>query len=393
MTQLHHQQETEAAPPASTQPRDEAGLEVREVFTRKSEFAPHVTITEETFFGHGWQPLTIAFAQALWFLPPQHSFDVPFLVAWFDRIGWKGANGKPIGDNVVRRELKLLREAGYVQSHRLRGEGGKAVGIQYAVSQRRTDQPETGAWIPAPEDYRSSDHMPPLTTRGGSPHVVNGEKTSSDHMPPLTTRGRSPHVVNGAKKQVGPHATNGLHPPHPPEEVETSSPYPLTGSTGSLPSQREEGAEFSPEDIAAAERFLQTLRKPWALGLASARKCAPLLLLEMQGLGWPSIHEVDRDVLERDILRNTEGAKSPAHILPKWIKDLRLYAVVAKQGPSGPGRAAGMCERHPNFRDGDCSPCRLEERRRVQREGSGPAPVNGAELLARLRAGASDTAS
>ncbi|MFH9009575.1 hypothetical protein ACH4E5_40890 [Streptomyces afghaniensis] len=52
--------------------------------------------------------------------------DPAFLVAWLDKLGWKGANGKPIGANVVRRELSLLREAGYVQSHWLRGEGGKA---------------------------------------------------------------------------------------------------------------------------------------------------------------------------------------------------------------------------------------------------------------------------
>ncbi|MEV4044241.1 hypothetical protein [Streptomyces sp. NPDC049744] len=390
MTQLHHQQDTEAVPPAST---DETGLEVREGFTKKSEFAPHVTITEETFFGHGWQPLTIAFAQALWFLPSNQSFDVPFLVSWLDRIGWKGANGKPIGENVVRRELKLLREAGYVQSHRLRGEGGKAVGIQYVVSQRRTDQPETGAWIPASKDYRSSDHMPSMATRGQSPHVAIDKKPSSDHMPPLTARGQSPHVADGAKPQVTPHATNELPPPHPPEEVETSSPYPLTDSSPALPSQREEGAEFSPEEIAAAERFLQTLRKPWQAGRATARKCAPLLLREMRELGWPPIGEVDQPVLEQEILKHTEGAKSPAHILPKWIKDLRLYSVVIKHGRPASGPAVGRCARHPNFAEGDCSPCRLEARRRAQPEGAGPAPVNGAELLARLRAGVSDTAS
>jgi hypothetical protein len=140
MTQLHHQQD---APHHSQSGR--ADLEIRATYTKKSEFAPHVTTSEETFFGHGWQPLTIAFVQALWFLPPNQTFDVPFLVKWLDELGWKGTNGKPIGANVVRRELGLLWEAGYVQSHRLRGEGGKAVGIQYVVSQRRTDQPETGA--------------------------------------------------------------------------------------------------------------------------------------------------------------------------------------------------------------------------------------------------------
>ncbi|MGW7673869.1 hypothetical protein ACWGJX_43440 [Streptomyces sp. NPDC054775] len=56
------------------------GLEVRETFKRASEFAPHVTVTEETFFSHGWQPLTISILQTLWFLPSDTAFDIPFLI-------------------------------------------------------------------------------------------------------------------------------------------------------------------------------------------------------------------------------------------------------------------------------------------------------------------------
>ncbi|MFH8886689.1 hypothetical protein ACH4ET_32615, partial [Streptomyces californicus] len=220
----------------------QADLEVRELFTKKSEFAPSVVMPEETFFGHGFNPLTLGVLQALWFLPHDATFDVPFLVSWFEKLGWKGANGKPLGANTVRRELGLLREAGYVQSKRLRGEGGTSVGIQYTVSQRRIDQPETGAWIPAPDDYRRSDHMSPMATRGQSPRVAIEEKPRSDHMSPMATRGQSPHVVDGAKPQVAPRGTNGLPPPHPPEEVTTSSPSPLTSPSGnsSLPSPREE---------------------------------------------------------------------------------------------------------------------------------------------------------
>ncbi|MEF2529983.1 hypothetical protein [Streptomyces sp. CS62] len=56
---------------------------------------------------------------------------------------------------------------------------------------------------------------------------------------------------------------------------------------------------------------------------------------------------------------------------------------------SVPNQRSGppMCERHPAFEEGDCSPCRLAERERRRRQGSEPASVNGADLLARLRAG------
>ncbi|MFD5914887.1 hypothetical protein ACFWHL_39875 [Streptomyces massasporeus] len=315
-----------------------ADLEVRATYTKKSEFAPHVTITEETFFGHGWQPLTIAFAQALWFLPPNQAFDVPFLVAWLEQLGWKGANGKPIGANVVRRELGLLREAGYVQSHRLRGEGGKAVGIQYVVSQRRTDQPETGSWIPAPDDYRSSDHMSPMATRGQSPHVAIGEKPSSDHMSPSTTRGESPHVVDGAKPQVKPRGANGIRPPHPPEEEDSSSPTPPSRPTGSLPSQREEGPEFSSEEITAAQDFLQQMQR-WQAGAATARSCAPKLLRTMREQGWPALAGADAGylaLLEAEVLKNTGGAASWTKCLPGWVRDLRRYGLVRPQPASSP---------------------------------------------------------
>ncbi|UUA11610.1 MULTISPECIES: hypothetical protein [Streptomyces] len=317
-------------------------LEVRATYAKKSEFAPHVTIAEETFFGHGWQPLTIAFAQALWFLPSNQTFDVPFLVSWLEQLGWKGANGKPIGANVVRRELGLLREAGYVQTHRLRGEGGKAVGIQYAVSQRRTDQPETGSWIPAPDDYRSSDHVPPMTTCGQSPHVVDGEKPSSDHVPPMTTCGQSPHVVDAAKPQVKPRGTNGVHPPHPPEEEDSSSPTPPSRPTGSLPSQREEGPEFSPEEITAAVDFLQQMQR-WQAGAATARSCAPKLLRTMREQGWPSLAGADaeyRALLEAEVLKNTGGAASWTKCLPGWVRDLRRYALVHPQATPAQGSSA-----------------------------------------------------
>lgn len=202
-------------------------LEVRETFKLTSEFAPHVTVTEETFFGHGWQPLTTSMLMSLWFLPADASFDIPFLVDWYQRLGWKGANGKPLGAPVIRREIGLIREAGYVTVTRLRGESGQAVGIQYSVSQRRSDQPEDGAWIPAPpgtEGIRRSDHVQALTTRGQSPHAANDNQGRSDHVRPMTTRGESPHVVNEVKPQVAPRVANGGSPPHPPEEVTTSSP-------------------------------------------------------------------------------------------------------------------------------------------------------------------------
>ncbi|MDX3064008.1 hypothetical protein PV518_17765 [Streptomyces sp. ND04-05B] len=88
--------------------------ELRETFQLASEFAPHVTVTEETFFGHGWQPLTAAMLMSFWFLPVNARFDIPFLLDWFQRLGWKDADGMPLGAATIRREVDVLRAAGYV---------------------------------------------------------------------------------------------------------------------------------------------------------------------------------------------------------------------------------------------------------------------------------------
>ncbi|MET9932377.1 MULTISPECIES: hypothetical protein [unclassified Streptomyces] len=45
------------------------------------------------------------------------------------------------------------------------------------------------------------------------------------------------------------------------------------------------------------------------------------------------------------------------------------------------------CERHPAFEAGDCLRCAAEERERQHRQPSAPATIDGAGLLARLRAG------
>ncbi|MFG2811475.1 hypothetical protein [Streptomyces massasporeus] len=152
---------------------------------------------------------------------------------------------------------------------------------------------------------------------------------------------------------------SGVHPPHPPEEVTTSSPYPLTDSSGSLPSQREEGeGGFAPKDLHAAESFLQQLRPPHHMGAASARKYAPLLLRSMTEQGWPSIFEVDHLLLAREVTRDPQGFKRASSLVPTRIRDLPRYAIVTGTGRDQ-GAAAERCPDHPaRYRRG-CVECAM----------------------------------
>ncbi|MEV7084179.1 hypothetical protein AB0N88_37460 [Streptomyces sp. NPDC093516] len=150
------------------------------------------------------------------------------------------------------------------------------------------------------------------------------------------TRDSETRVSPGQSRNAG-NPRSGDHPPHPPEEVNTSSPYPLTDRSGSLPSQREEeGGGFAPKDLHAAESFLQQLRPPHHMGAASARKYAPLLLSAMAEQGWPSILEVDQLLLAREVTRDPEGFKRASSLVPTRIRDLARYDVV-----SGAGRGQG----------------------------------------------------
>ncbi|MFF8366907.1 hypothetical protein ACF05F_33545 [Rhodococcus erythropolis] len=145
-------------------------------------------------------------------------------------------------------------------------------------------------------------------------------------------------------------------PPHPPEEEDSSSPTPPSGPAGSLPPQREEGAaEFSPEEITAAEDFLQQMQR-WQAGAVTARRCAPRLLRTMRKQGWPSLVGMDdeqRALLEADVLKNTGGAASWTKCLPGWVEDLRRYALVrpqitaARAGGSPRPAARGVIEACP----------------------------------------------
>jgi hypothetical protein len=305
-------------------------------FTRAIEPEPSVTITDETFFGHGWQPLTLAVLQAIWFMPQGAEFDVEDLVDWFRKLGWKSANGRPLGADAVRRELALIRQAGYVRAERTRGAGGRVAGIRYEVSKRARPVEDASVRFEADKaDTSRSDHVPPSATHGESPHKADEAKpqvrphASNDHTWSMAD------VVKPAKPQVAPCASNGGHPPHPPEGVVTPSPYPLT--TDPAPEGKEEGecSASNDEQIQAAYEFLQDLPNPWRAGRETARKLAPKLAETATEQGW---------VLDAELVKKLTEA-------PDGIK--RFPSVLAKRVADLPrrGRQSVPCQRRDRWSD------------------------------------------
>ncbi|MEV7940856.1 hypothetical protein AB0O82_32605 [Kitasatospora sp. NPDC088264] len=138
--------------------------------------------------------------------------------------------------------------------------------------------------------------------------------------------------------------TSAPSPPHPPEEVTTSSPNPLTSPTGRRSaSPGEEGRVFAPEETAAALRLLQLLPQPWSVGRPRAKALAPALLEAMADQGWPKITGLDdrtQRLLVEQLTKNPGGIKNHGSILGRdRIPNLPLFEVVAGAGIPAQGSA------------------------------------------------------
>ncbi|MEU0732677.1 hypothetical protein [Streptomyces lavendulocolor] len=87
--------------------------------------------------------------------------------------------------------------------------------------------------------------------------------------------------------------------------------------------------------------------RTWQAGRATAVKNSALLLRTMRQQGWPVITGMDgeiRELLEREIFKDTTGALSYARLLPGWLRDLRRFALVRPKDTqrSGAGNAAAV---------------------------------------------------
>ncbi|MCX4571613.1 hypothetical protein OOK48_35425 [Streptomyces viridodiastaticus] len=307
-------------------------------------------------------------------------------------MGVRSGNGsRLVGRDAVYASFGRLREKGYIRRIVL---SDAATGQRTGVAYEFYDWPAWNPDAPAVVEFSQVGATSGIAGSGDAGSSAgNRTKTGSVQVGATSGNAGSGDAGSSESSQVTPTSGNAGSPPHPPEEVETSSPYPLTHTTRGVPSQKEEGeVEFDTDDVRAAENFLQRMQKPWNAGRSTARKCAPRLLAVMRDQGWPAIGELsdtDRRLLEAEITKNPGGVTSYAHVLPKRIADLPLYDIAAKPGPGSSPRKPleGMCLRHEGFREDDCAPCKLAERERASRGRSEPRGLTGdaAALLARLK--------
>ncbi|MGY1456864.1 hypothetical protein [Streptomyces sp. SS8] len=279
-----------------------------------------------------------------------------------------------VGKNAVYESFARLLDAGYLRRTRLPhpDKPGRLGPVVYEAFDNPAWNPDH---VPAPETEGHGEVKPQVGTRPGTPDVEFGEegKTAGQNTSRNPGRGNATSGVPGRGIRGVPAGQNTSRvpgrstapPPHPPEEEDPPPPTP-SSPTGSLPSQREEAAEFSPEELTAAAQFLQGMNR-WQAGAKTAHRCARPLLRTMRTQGWPPLTEMtdaQRELLEADVLKNTRGAVSWSKCLLGWVQDLRLYAKATTGGTADGAAAQGAggrerCPDHPSRYRRGCVDCAL----------------------------------
>lgn len=259
-----------------------------------------------------------------------------------------------VGKNAVHESFARLIAAGYIRRTRVPHptKPGRLGPMVYEVFDNPAWNP---GWEPAAENEGQGQVKPQVGTRPGTPDLEFREedKTAGQNTSRNAGRGntRSGVLGRGTESVSAGQNTSGVpgrgmaSPPHPPEEVTTSSPFPLTDTSGHRPAAPgEEGEVFDPRETAAAARFLQTLPQPWCVGRVKAKALAPVLLEAMSDQGWPKLADLDdraRVLLVQQLTKNPTGVRNHGSVLERdRVPNLPLFDVVAGAGVGIPAQGS-----------------------------------------------------
>ncbi len=286
----------------------------------------------------------------------------------------KNAN-ELVGRTAVYESFNRLIEARFVR----RVQAGAAAGRFEKVAYELYPQP---AWNPdanpSAEPWDPRDHpdfpveSPQVRPLTGTPEAVGADSGGKDVFAgqtayrnagsgnaasgvPVSGRG----VIPAGRTAYRVPVSGTAAPPHPPEEVTTSSLCLLTKASGARPPSPAEHEVRNPtkDEVASAARFLQLLPQPWSLGRPKAKRLAVLLVEAMADQEWPALPDLTdtaRSLLVAQLTKNPQKVNNYASVLEKdRIANLPLYEVVIasrtwQTGHRQPeaenaGRADGHC--------------------------------------------------
>ncbi|MDF2712390.1 MAG: hypothetical protein K0R62_8042 [Nonomuraea muscovyensis] len=296
---------------------------------RASEPPEEAVLPRPVVLTAGLQPEDVGTLAFFLLLPDGFSATAKELAEYMRALGWK------MSDERFSAIAKRLEKAGHLERRNVYNPDTKRPERRLRMYRNPANNPayitrgtEEASQVSA-ENRESrfsegSENREKRVSRGQAREpqkAVSGPKTAKS--------GSRNDGVSAGQSRNPQKAVLGSPPPHPPEVVVTTSPYPLTDGARPHPSQTE-GEEdlFTSEETSAAEDFLLKLPKPWTVGGATARKLTPFLLECMRGMQWPSILEADLDVLRANLLTDPPDKFRAASILRIRIGDLPLYETV-----------------------------------------------------------------
>jgi hypothetical protein len=295
--------------------------------------------------GPGLQPEDIGVLAHLLLRDPGAPSSVAALATECQQRGWK------VSEYAMRGIVKRLKAAGHIHQDRVYNQTTGRLDWVFSVYRNPANNQmyvDSVRFVGSQQIGRS-DSSALNESAGQADSLAINETEASRWLP---TNGNA-DVSAGHGRFVGSQRI-GANPPHPPEEVETSSPYPLK-----QPAAPTEEEDFTADQLSAAEHFLQLLPAPWTVGRKTAQRLAPKLLEAITAQGW----NLDDD-LRAQLASNPDGIKRHASVLEKErIADLPLRSAVLRLATqprhqeSAPANWPAWCE------DLDCD--REDRRRRI----------------------------
>ncbi|GAA1930503.1 hypothetical protein [Streptantibioticus ferralitis] len=346
-------------------------------FGRGTEPAPATTVLRHMVYGSGLVHALdyVVLLHLLFMLEEDRPVTVKDLWERLQAEGIRSAKNanELVGRDAVYQSVKRLIAAKFVYRVEEGAAPGKFGSVRYLVYRQPAYHPEFVSprepWEPQddPDFPHAKPQVGPLpgTPEAGTADSSSEGKTAGRTASRNAGYGNAGYGVPGSgrpripagRTAYGVPGSGPVSPPTPPqEEVETSSPYPLTDRNAAQPSQKEEGQDaaqqqIDPARVATAAELLADLSAPWTCGRKSVREMAPLLAQAAAEQGWPLGPE-----LAQHLTQNPGGIKySYMGTLKSRIEDLPRY----RRAAAGPGEhvAGEACRYHPTRDAATCPVC------------------------------------
>ncbi|MFF1401069.1 hypothetical protein ACFVZD_46115 [Streptomyces sp. NPDC058287] len=383
----HARRNTESHPPADHGRREGEPVNIPDQatgddFTQRTvtpasalgaEPRPPISVHPHMVFGSGLtDPLDVLVLLHCMFAA---AFGAPFTTAHILKAlqdeGVRASNGSGlVGRDAVRGAFANLEKAGFIRRTQA-NQKGRFAAVSYELYQHPVYNPD---WTPQPEplsaNVATKPQVGPQTAMPSPARPAEMPKTAGGTADGNAVAGNAVAgnaVAGGGHKTAGGTGdgnavTDNVTPPTPPpvgggntsplpshtDPASAAEPQPKNGGGRGAPSAKN---DLDPALVEAAGEFLAELPHPWACGIKTVKRLAPLLAEIAALQGW----QLDADLVKALTSRSDEGVRSYPSTLKVRIEELPRRHRWAPGSSSKP--VENPCPVHPSREAETCTPC------------------------------------